>query len=57
MENRTESIIKPQYESWCSCALWLWAPDSKMHVVDLSLKDGERMDDEWFGITHLRGTA
>lgn len=53
MENRTESIIKPQYESWCSCALWLWAPDSKMHVVDLSLKDGERMDDEWFGITHL----
>lgn len=57
MENRTEAVTKPQYKSRCDCALWFWAPDAKKHVVDLSLKDGEWMDGQWFGITYLRGTA
>lgn len=51
MENRPESIIMLPFKSWYNCALWFGATDSKNHVVELGLKEGEWIDDQRFGIT------
>lgn len=56
METRPESIIRPPFKSWCNCALWFGATDSKKHVVELGPKESEWIDDQRFRMTYLRGT-